>query len=213
MRWRNAFAQADDLLNSHRGWDIGAPDLMKALTPEADAVFCGDWSRLLIDLNRSETHPKCFSEISKRLPHQELIETIHRPFRRGVADAVGQFVDQGRTVLHLSVHTFTPVLNGRIRNADYALLYDPARALEKDFAAQWGEELARIGRFRRNYPYRGIADGHTTALRKAFPPDHYIGIELEVNQSISARTNTATAVANSLMTVIHAMGAEHAADE
>jgi hypothetical protein len=32
---------------------------------------------------------------------------------------------------------------------------------------------------RRNYPYKGIADGHVTALRRTFGP-RYSGIELEV---------------------------------
>jgi predicted N-formylglutamate amidohydrolase len=34
----------------------------------------------------------------------------------------------------------------------------------------------------RNAPYRGVADGHTTALRRVCPAQRYIGIELEVNQ-------------------------------
>ena len=33
-----------------------------------------------------------------------------------------------------------------------------------------------------NYPYKGTADGHTTALRAQFPPSLYAGMELEVSQ-------------------------------
>lgn len=170
----------------------------------SDAVFCGEWSRLLIDLNRSETHPCCFSMISNDLQRQELIETMHRPFRGAVADTIHLLVDQGETVLHLSVHTFTPVLNGEIRNAEVALLYDPSRTLEKSFAIQWGQSLAKLGRFRRNYPYRGTADGHTAALRKMFSPSQYIGMELEVNQSIAIGPSTAATMAASLVSVMQA---------
>ncbi len=35
---------------------------------------------------------------------------------------------------------------------------------------------------RRNYPYRGNADGFTTYLRKKYPGSKYIGIEIEINQ-------------------------------
>jgi hypothetical protein len=35
---------------------------------------------------------------------------------------------------------------------------------------------------RLNYPYLGTADGFTVYLRRRFPPDAYLGIELEINQ-------------------------------
>jgi len=35
---------------------------------------------------------------------------------------------------------------------------------------------------RRNYPYTGKSDGFTAYLRRRFPADAYIGIELEINQ-------------------------------
>jgi hypothetical protein len=65
------------------------------------------------------------------------------------------------------------------------LLYDPRRRDERVFCERWGRLLAqRIAplRVRRNYPYRGYDDGLTTALRRRFPADRYIGVEIEVNQ-------------------------------
>ena len=35
---------------------------------------------------------------------------------------------------------------------------------------------------RRNYPYKGYADGLTTYLRTRYPDPRYRGVELEVNQ-------------------------------
>ncbi len=35
---------------------------------------------------------------------------------------------------------------------------------------------------RRNYPYTGKSDGFTAYLRRRFPADVYVGIELEINQ-------------------------------
>jgi hypothetical protein len=37
---------------------------------------------------------------------------------------------------------------------------------------------------RRNYPYRGNADGLTTALRRVHGADRYVGIEVELNQRL-----------------------------
>ena len=41
-------------------------------------------------------------------------------------------------------------------------------------------------RVRRNYPYRGAADGLTTALRRLFKPKDYLGLEIEINQALLA---------------------------
>ena len=38
-----------------------------------------------------------------------------------------------KQVLHVAVHSFTPVLHGERRNADVGLLYDPARPRERAF--------------------------------------------------------------------------------
>ena len=94
----------------------------------------------------------------------------------------------GEKVLHLSIHSFTPKLNGIERNADIGLLYDPSKKAEKAFCARMKQELLAEGlelRVRFNYPYLGKADGFTTHLRKVFP-ENYSGIELEVNQKFSS---------------------------
>jgi predicted N-formylglutamate amidohydrolase len=77
------------------------------------------------------------------------------------------------------------VLNGTVRTADLGILYDPRRAAEKRGALLLQEKLlARLPdlRIRRNYPYTGYSDGHTTALRKLFAESRYAGFEIEVNQ-------------------------------
>jgi predicted N-formylglutamate amidohydrolase len=87
-------------------------------------------------------------------------------------------------VLHVSVHSFTPNLNGEERQCDIGLLYDSRKLEEKEFCKQLKNELSQIDNMlnvRFNYPYLGKADGFTTYLRKQFPK-HYLGIELEINQ-------------------------------
>lgn len=71
------------------------------------------------------------------------------------------------------------------------MLYDPARREERLFCATWKERLTAHlprSRVRRNQPYRGWSDGLTAYLRTLFPPDRYLGVELEVNQRLLKRT-------------------------
>ncbi len=91
----------------------------------------------------------------------------------------------GQRVIHISSHSFTPVLDGTARTADVGLLYDPPRSGERALAAHWQAAFAAQApglRVRRNYPYEGKDDGLTAALRRACSPAQYVGIELEVSQ-------------------------------
>lgn len=100
-------------------------------------------------------------------------------------------------MLQLSVHSFTPVLDGRRRNADVGLLYDPASGAEARFCRGWQARLAasaRGWRVRRNYPYRGTADGLVVALRREFAGQPYLGIELELNQACLGNPSQAAAL-------------------
>ena len=177
------------LLTSHRGWDPGALDLAATIARQLAApLLISETTRLLVDLNRSVTNQALFSEITRRLDAESkrrILERYYYPHRERVTRSVAGHVSRGRRVVHLSVHTFTPVRDGLIRNADIGLLYDPARGAETGLCAGWrlrlGERQARL-RIRSNYPYRGVADGLTTVLRKHFPASRYLGIELEVNQ-------------------------------
>jgi hypothetical protein len=76
-------------------------------------------------------------------------------------------------------------MNGVERRADVGLLYDPRRRPELEFCKTWQREIeSALPSFvvRRNYPYRGYADGLTTTLRARYSESTYVGIELEVNQ-------------------------------
>lgn len=181
------FEAAESLLNSHRGWDPGALALYRKLQPLADFSHSATTSRLLVELNRSRHHPSLFSVFSKKLDEAsrgQVLEQYYFPYRHKLEAAIKEYIGQGDEVVHLSIHSFTPVLEGEVRNADFGLLYDPGREREKKFCASWKELLLQQlpgYRLRFNYPYKGTADGFTTYLRKQFP-HHYAGIEFELNQ-------------------------------
>jgi predicted N-formylglutamate amidohydrolase len=145
-------------------------------------------SRLLIDLNRSIGHPQLYSAATRGASatvREQIVAQYYRPYRAQVERLVRQAVSRGRRVIHISSHSFTPELDGKVRSADVGLLYHPGRHGEAELCARWKASLAAIApalRVRRNYPYAGKGDGLTSHLRLRFAQGAYAGIELEVNQ-------------------------------
>lgn len=182
------FTTSQELLQSHKGYDIGALELCETLKEIADKAFYTTTSRLLVELNRSLHHKSLFSGITGTLPEKEqeqILREYYYPYRERVEELIHDLVMVGHQVLHIAVHTFTPVLDGQERQADIGLLYDPKRESERTFCRDWKQALREqheefVVRF--NYPYLGIADGFPTYLRRRFTEKQYSGIELEVNQ-------------------------------
>lgn len=189
--YRPLFEGHDALLSTHRGYDPGALEMARALARSfAAPLVSSTVSRLLVDLNRSTGHPHFFSAVTRNTAatvRTKIIEQHYFPYRARVEHFVRQSVALGRCVVHISSHSFTPVLNGKQRQADIGLLYDPGREGEVKLCAHWKTQLQAAVpelRVRRNYPYLGKGDGLTAYLRQHFPGDRYIGVELEVNQAI-----------------------------
>jgi predicted N-formylglutamate amidohydrolase len=189
--YRRLFRGQRPLLDSHRGYDPGSLVIAKALASACRApLVASTTSRLLIDLNRSIGHPQLFSAVTRGAPAQiraQIVERYYRPYRVQVERLVKQAVSRGHRVIHISSHSFTPELNGKVRGTDVGLLYHPARRGEAEVCARWKESLAASApefRVRLNYPYAGKGDGLTSHFRLRFAQSDYLGIELEVNQSI-----------------------------
>lgn len=185
------FVGHDALLNSHRGWDPGALATARHFADRLETpLIWSEVTRLLVDLNRSETNRAVFSEVLQQMDtasRTAILDRHYRPFRAQVVTAVTDLARRGQFVWHLSFHSFTPVLRGEIRQAEIGLLYDPSRAPERDFCRRWQAELRAAFpsyRIRLNYPYRGTTDGHTTLLRRQFSAQQYAGLEIEVNQAL-----------------------------
>ena len=183
------FIAAGAVLKGHRGYDPGALEAAEFMAARLYApLFSGEWSRLLVDLNRSSTNRRLFSEYTTGLDEtvrEKILQCYYHPYRNGVTAAVGRAVACRKKVLHLGIHSFTPVLDGVVRNATVGLLYDPARAEEKNFCGRVKAELLRRGIATRcNYPYRGSSDGLTSTLRRTFVPEWFCGIEIELNQKV-----------------------------
>lgn len=210
-RYRAVFGEHAALLETHRGWDMGALQLAREMAAAFDAsLHASTTTRLLVDLNRSIGHPRLHSEATRSLAaatRREIVCRYHRPHRERVEAEVRHAVGAGRRCVHIASHSFTPELDGVQRSADIGLLYDPGRAGEVLLAARWRLALRRACpglTVRRNYPYAGRADGLTALLRKRHAPADYVGIELEVNQRHVLRGGPAwAALRRSVIETLH----------
>jgi predicted N-formylglutamate amidohydrolase len=197
-KYRLLFSGAEQVLNSHRGWDPGARELAISLAGalKAPFFFC-DTSRLIIEPNRSLGHPQLYSEFTQSLSEgekQEMLEEIYWPYRKAVEKAI-DLAD--KPVIHLSIHTFTPVLNGVTRNVDVGLLFDPSRKLESEWCTELQMRLSvKLNplNIKFNEPYQGIDDGFTTFLRTKNSDQNYAGIEIEVNQKFGGSPKQITII-------------------
>lgn len=181
-------AEARAAQKSHRGYDIGARALARTLSKRANlGLVEGEMTRLLIDLNRTRKHPALLSSFSKLLPsdaRQKLI-AVHEHHTELVEKRLRSCPLRKRAY-HLGVHSFTPVLNDKVRATDIGLLYDPKRPGEVNWVRGFARELRAHSdlRIHLNRPYRGTSDGLTTYLRKKFNDRRYAGVELEINQGL-----------------------------
>ena len=187
--YRSLFGRMQNALRSHRGYDPGALSLARDFSKAFDAeLVYSTTSRLLVELNRSPNHKQLFSEATRELPPAERERVLQRyywPYRNWVEAQIGAAVESGEKAIHVSSHSFTPQLDGEVRRADIGLLYDPSRRSERDLCREWQRAIGRADGtlvVRRNYPYRGNADGLTTHLRRLHPDGRYAGVEIEVNQ-------------------------------
>ncbi len=112
-------------LADHIGWDPGAADVARRLSSLLDApLVLSGYSRLVIDCNRPLRNAESIAEQSGGVPvpgnrglssreRESRINALFRPYH----GAIDRLLD-GRTQrpsLLLSIHSFTPVLNGRPR--------------------------------------------------------------------------------------------------
>ena len=141
------FAPYQSLLETHRGFDRGAVVIAQKLSIFFKTeLITAKATRLLIDCNRSLSHPHCFSEITTPLPKKEkaiLIQQYYLPFRQQVEQVIKKHIEQNQEVWHLSLHSFTPTYNTITRNADIGLLYDPKRPREVFLAKHWQQQMKK----------------------------------------------------------------------
>lgn len=208
-RYRVLFKPHAHLLTTHRGYDIGIHGVARRVCHKLGIPLLPHFiTRLLVETNRSRHHPRLFSEITRVLPapeKQQIIDTYYTPHRQRVETTIRETLHHHPRMLHIGFHSFTPALDGVVREVDIGLLYDPSRPAEVTACRAIKTALTTMHpgyRIRMNHPYRGTSDGLTTTLRRLWPDPLYGGIEIEINQRLLQTTTAQTSLANTLIQAI-----------
>ena len=177
----------------HIAVDIGVYGLGHALARRLDALFLHQiYSRLVIDCNRDPAHADAIPALSDgtvidgnadldMAEKAERVRAIHRPYHQAMADLIAARTTAGRKTILLSLHSFTPVLNGDVRPWDIGMLYWQGRT---DFALSMLDQLRSIAGVvvGDNEPYAMDATDYTVPLH-AFPNGLRYA-EIEVRQDL-----------------------------
>jgi predicted N-formylglutamate amidohydrolase len=123
-------------LRLHIGWDIGAAEVSRHLARGLDApgVLAG-YSRLVVDCNRDLDDPTSMPAVSDGVPvpgnrnlssaaRTRRIDALFRPYHRAIEAALDGFAQRGVHPAVLSIHSFTPVMNGFKRPWHIGILWD-----------------------------------------------------------------------------------------
>lgn len=127
---------SDENMQKHIGWDIGAADVTKYLCEKLDArAIMANYSRLVIDLNRSIGHPGSMLPISdhievpgnQNIPGdqvQQRLNEIFHPYHREVERQINAFHDRGIVPVIISIHSFTEYMDGFDRPWEIGILWN-----------------------------------------------------------------------------------------
>ncbi len=125
-----------EALHRHIGWDIGAASVTRLMAARLDApaVLAG-YSRLVIDCNRDPADPTSIPAASDGVeipgncglaPAQRAARhsAIFTPYHQAIAARLDDFAKRGIVPAVLSIHSFTPVMNGMARPWHVGILWD-----------------------------------------------------------------------------------------
>jgi predicted N-formylglutamate amidohydrolase len=182
-------------LDQHIAWDIGIAGLGRRLARSLDApFFMTAYSRLVIDCNRHLDDPTSVPQESDRIgvpgnrgltPKDRRVrqDEIFRPYHRGLSAEIEGRVAAGRIPVVISLHSFTPVMNGFQRPWHVGVLWNRDARMPVPLMKRLTEEPGLV--VGDNEPYSGRA-GHGYSI-KAHAED--LGLAhalLEIRQDLIA---------------------------
>ena len=190
-------------LEDHWGWDVGAADLTRELARQCgSAALLTRFSRLVCDPNRApEEASFVVREIAGHtLSWNRAVDAAERarrraryfdPYHAAVDRALWDRVASGREVRLCSIHSFTPIFEGRARGMEVGVLYDDHEAHADRLVGALAAEGFAVAR---NEPYSGFS-GLIYAARRHGRAHGVVYLELEVRNDLIATPELARAVA------------------
>ena len=188
-----------EVFDQHVAYDIGARDMTIAMSEALNATaFLANWSRLLIDPNRSPDEPGYVPTQSdgieipgnQNLTMAEIGErqrALHEPFHDAIASHIQSIRRRNIVPLIVGVHSFTPIMQGAGRPWQVGILWnrDPRLAehlltwLRQDPALTVGD----------NEPYSGKVLGHS--MNEHGGANGFANVVIEVRQDLIDTPETA----------------------
>jgi predicted N-formylglutamate amidohydrolase len=158
----------------HIAWDIGVAEVTRRLAERLDApAILSGYSRLVIDCNRQLDDPTSIAQESDgvNVPGNRGLDAAARrlradacfwPYHRAIAGMIESAKAAGRQPVLISLHSFTPVMQGFERPWQVGILYNrDGRVAERLLRALRRDPLLTVGD---NEPYSG-RNGHGYGVR------------------------------------------------
>ncbi|HEX9876561.1 MAG TPA: N-formylglutamate amidohydrolase [Gammaproteobacteria bacterium] len=132
----NGLGLAAGRLHEHIAWDIGAGPVTRLLSERlAACAVLGNYSRLVVDLNRDLDDPTAFPAISDGVlvpgnlgldirQKTERATALHAPYHETLRRMIDARSGGGSVPALVSIHSFTPRLYGVHRSWHVGLLWD-----------------------------------------------------------------------------------------
>lgn len=150
----------------HLAIDIGAGALTERLSESLGVTaVLAQYSRLVVDCNRQLLDPSAFLVFGDGIfvpgnnnlgdaEKKRRSDAIYWPYHNAISDQIGRLRGLGPAPLFVSIHSFTPVLNGVSRSWEMGVLWDA----DEEVAQIVIEELRGAGyKVGDNEPYSGKA--------------------------------------------------------
>jgi predicted N-formylglutamate amidohydrolase len=172
--------QLDDLglsagfFDQHIAWDIGIAALGRSLSTLMDAplLLCG-YSRLVIDCNRHLDDPTSIPQVSDQIDipgnrrlspeqRQQRAAEIFTPYHQALDRLTDDKLAAGQRPVLLSLHSFTPRMNGFQRPWHIGILWNEDARLPQPLMRRFAAEPGLV--VGDNEPYSG-RDGHGYSMK------------------------------------------------
>jgi len=153
-------------LRCHLALDIGVGNLTRLLAGKLSmtSVLC-QYSRLVVDCNRQLMDPGAFLEFGDGIvipgnrnlnaaAKKARADDMYWPYHAAITAQVERLQALGRPPIFVSLHSFTPVLNGESRRWEMGVLWDADRVTAEIFLHDLREAGFVVGD---NEPYSGKA--------------------------------------------------------
>jgi len=158
-------------LERHIAYDIGAAHVARRLAAELGApAVLSSFSRLLIDPNRGLDDPTLVMRVAdgavvpgnaaiEEAGIEARLERFYRPYDRAISSAIDKSLEAGVTPAIVSIHSFTPVMQGQARPWHCGLLFDADERIAAPLLAALAADKALV--VGANQPYDGALEGDT----------------------------------------------------